>query len=56
MDPVTSIHIYSSDPGIAAAIKPLLGKNVHVRGTVFGAHTAHQHAPIVMEVSEIDEN
>ena len=29
-------------------------EDVQVRGTPMGAHTAHHHAPIVMDVSEID--
>jgi hypothetical protein len=31
-----------------------VGQDVHVRGTPFSAHTAHHHAPIVMEISQID--
>jgi hypothetical protein len=52
---VRTIHVYSFDEATLAGIKRLVGKNVQVRGTLFGAHTAHHHAPIVMDVSEIDE-
>jgi len=55
VDSTTTIHIFSMDEAIAASIEKFVGKNVHVRGTPFGAHTAHHHAPIVMDVSEIDE-
>ena len=50
----TTIHIFSLDEAIAATIKLFVGKDVHVRGSPFAAHTAHHHAPIVMDVSEID--
>lgn len=49
--PFTSMRF---DHAIVRAIKRFLGKDVQVRGTPFGTHTAHHHAPIVMEVSEID--
>ena len=56
MDTVESaetIHIYSSDETV---LKQLVGKSVKVKGDPFGAHTAHHHAPIVMEITEIDSN
>jgi Domain of unknown function (DUF4431) len=49
-----TIHIFSMDESIRASIESFVGKDVHVRGTPFSAHTAHHHAPIVMDVSEID--
>ncbi len=55
VDSTTTIHIFSIDEAIAASIEQFVGKDVHVRGTPFGAHTAHHHALIVMDVSEIDE-
>ena len=54
VDGTTTIHIFSLDESTAASIKQFVGKDVHVRGTPFAAHTAHHHAPIVMDVSEID--
>ncbi len=50
-----TIHVYSSDEKVHAQIGRFVGKDVMVRGRPFGAHTAHHHAPIVMEISEIDE-
>ena len=49
-----TVHIYSSDAQIHAQIRGLVGKTVLVRGRPFNGHTSHHHAPIVMEVSEID--
>ena len=59
MDKVSStdaIPIYSSDEIVAQSLKQLVGKSVKVKGNPFGAHTAHHHAPIVMEIAEIDSN
>lgn len=53
--PTSTIHIYSSDETVHAQIQPFAGKTVLVRGRPFGAHTAHHHAPIVMDITEIDE-
>jgi hypothetical protein len=49
-----TIHIYSSDDKLHARIERFVGQDVMVRGRPFGAHTAHHHAPIVMDISEID--
>jgi hypothetical protein len=49
-----TIHVYSTDERISAEIKRFVGKTVLVRGRPFGAHTAHHHAPIVMDITEID--
>jgi hypothetical protein len=48
-----TVHIYSSDEKIHAAIAGFVGKPVRVRGTPFHAHTGHHHAPIVMDIAEI---
>lgn len=53
---VGEIQIFSSNDQVAQNIKNLVGKDVFVQGTPFGAHTAHHHAPIVMDVSGIQEN
>ena len=50
----TTIHIYSFDSAVSEAFEGLIGQSVQVRGTPFAAHTAHHHAPIVMDVGEID--
>lgn len=49
-----SIHIFSSVDKVRARIGKLVGKRVLVRGKPFAAHTAHHHAPIVMDISEIN--
>ncbi len=48
-----TIHIFSTDEKVHAAIAGLVGKTVLVRGTPFPAHTGHHHAPIVMDITEI---
>jgi hypothetical protein len=50
-----TIHHYSSTKTVHAEIDRFVGKTVLVRGSPFAAHTAHHHAPIVMDVTEIDE-
>jgi hypothetical protein len=51
-----TIHIFSSNEKVHASIARLVGKTVLVRGSPFAAHTAHHHAPIVMDISEIDQH
>jgi hypothetical protein len=51
-----TIHIFSSHANVHAKIGRLVGKTVLVRGKPFAAHTAHHHAPIVMDISEIDSH
>jgi len=48
-----TIHIFSADEKVHARIGTLVGKTVLVRGQPFAAHTAHHHAPIVMDIGEI---
>jgi hypothetical protein len=48
-----TIHIYSTQEKVHSQIGKLVGKTVQVRGVPFAAHTAHHHAPIVMDISEI---
>lgn len=48
-----TVHIYSTDAKVHAAIAGFVGKSVRVRGTPFHAHTGHHHAPIVMDIAEI---
>jgi len=49
-----TIHIYSQDEAVQEQIERFLGMTVLVRGRPFGAHTSHHHAPIVMDITEID--
>ena len=48
-----TVHIYSTDEKVHAMIARFVGKSVHVRGNPFPAHTAHHHAPIVIDITEI---
>ena len=48
------IHIFASNDSIHKSIGRFVGKTVLVRGSPFPAHTAHHHAPIVMDIQEID--
>jgi hypothetical protein len=50
---VGKIQIFSSNGQMAQSIKNFVGKDVFVQGAPFGAHTAHHHAPIVMDISGI---
>ncbi len=54
VDSTTTIHVYSVDESVSASIEKHVGQSVQIRGTPFAAHTAHHHAPIVMDVTEID--
>lgn len=49
-----TIHIFAVDEATQAQIEQLAGKAVIVRGRPFGAHTSHHHAPIVMEITDIE--
>jgi hypothetical protein len=49
-----TIHISPADEKLRPAFRRLVGKTVVVRGSPFIAHTAHHHAPIVMQVTEIN--
>ncbi|MGE3247928.1 MAG: DUF4431 domain-containing protein [Beijerinckiaceae bacterium] len=48
------IHVFSSNEAVHKQIGRMTGKPVRVRGAPFGAHTAHHHAPIVMDVSAVE--
>lgn len=47
------IHIYATDGAIHKKLRSYVGKHVEVAGLPFAAHTAHHHAPIVMDVSSV---
>ncbi|MGH6748713.1 MAG: DUF4431 domain-containing protein [Methyloceanibacter sp.] len=53
---VGEIQIFSTNDKVAQSIKNFVGKDVFVQGAPFGAHTAHHHAPIVMDISGIQVN
>jgi hypothetical protein len=49
-----TIQVYPTDEKVLPVFKRLVGKDVTVRGSnPFPAHTAHHHAPIVMQVDLI---
>jgi hypothetical protein len=50
----SELHIYSSQNSVHRSLQKLVGKTVLVRGEPWAAHTAHHHAPIVMDISEVD--
>jgi hypothetical protein len=49
----STIHIFSTQDTVSKQIARFVGKMISVRGRPFPAHTAHHHAPIVMDISEI---
>jgi hypothetical protein len=54
VSPSKTIQLFSSDTAIDDSIRRFVGKRVMVTGRPFAAATAHHHAPIVMDISEID--
>ena len=54
VDSTTTVQIYSSNAKVLASIRALVGKSIRVVGNPFGAHTAHHHAPIVMDIATIE--
>lgn len=52
VDATRTVHVYSATPAIQKTLRGLVGKTVRLRGKPFAQHTAHHHAPIVMEVLE----
>jgi len=49
-----TIHIFSTHDKVAKQIALFVGKPISVRGRPFTAHTAHHHAPIVMDITGIE--
>jgi hypothetical protein len=54
IDSTPKIHVYSTDAKIRRALSQAVGKIVRVTGKPFGEHTAHHHAPIVMDVARVE--
>lgn len=50
-----TIHVFSSDDAVHATLQGYVGKAVLVRGNPMPAMTVHHHAPIIMDITEIDE-
>jgi hypothetical protein len=53
VDHARTIHVFSTKDAVSKRIRRFVDKAVRVRGTPFGTHTAHHHAPIVMDITEI---
>ena len=53
VDKTRTIHIFSTQDGIRGQISKFVGKSIEVRGRPMVAHTAHHHAPIIMDISAI---
>lgn len=53
VDRTLTVHLFSTDDATRAQIAKFIGKQVIVRGRPMSAHTAHHHAPIVMDIVEI---
>ena len=51
----TEIHVYSINDGTQETLRKLIGRDVHLEGSLMGAMTQHHKAPIVMQVTEADE-
>jgi hypothetical protein len=49
------IQVYSSNAAVNRSIVRFVGKDVQVTGRVVGALTRHHKAPIVMDLSDIDQ-
>jgi len=49
-----TIQLVSSKPDLLSSIDASVGKTVLVYGRPRGAHSARDHAPVVMEVTKID--
>jgi hypothetical protein len=54
VDNTRTIHIFSSQDAISRQIARFVGKSISVSGRAFPAHTAHHHAPIVMDIGAIE--
>jgi hypothetical protein len=50
-----TIHVFPADEKLQPLFHKLVGKTVVVHGNPFPAQTAHHHAPIVMQVDEINQ-
>ena len=50
-----TIHVFPADAKLEPMFRKLVGKSVIVRGNPMAAHTAHHHAPIILQVTEISQ-
>jgi len=56
VDRSRTIHIFASEDRVHASIKRFVGQSVQVRGRPSPAHTVHHRAPIIMDVSKIEDH
>jgi hypothetical protein len=49
------LTIYGDDTATQRRLRSFVGKDVRLTGEVFAAHTAHHHAPIVMDVKRAEK-
>jgi hypothetical protein len=54
VEPTKRIHVFSMDGKIRRKLRASVGKTIRVKGAPFGEHTAHHHAPIVLNVTKIE--
>lgn len=47
-------QLYSTDRLIAGTLSANVGRTIRVRGDGFGSITGHHHAPLVIEVGEVE--
>ena len=53
VDTALRVHVFSLNNAIMKKLRANIGRTVRVTGNAFGEHTAHHHAPIVMNAVEI---
>jgi hypothetical protein len=49
----TRVQLYTSNDRLWPRLRAAVGHRIRIRGTGFAAHTAHHHAPMVVDVSAI---
>jgi Domain of unknown function (DUF4431) len=50
-----TIHVFPADENQEPTFRKLVGKSIIVRGKPMAAHTVHHHAPIILQVTEINQ-
>jgi hypothetical protein len=55
VEPTRKLHVYGDDTATQRKLRSFVGKGVRVTGEVFAAHSAHHHAPIVMDVKRVEK-
>lgn len=52
VEPTRRVHIAPQDEKMVPDLKKLVGKTITVTGDMFGSHTQHHKAPIVMLITD----